>query len=85
MKILVNVYTHARDPRNGKDRSPLVLTYTRYQGSGACEHEVDAPNGTEAKRIAALEHRARCLRESVAVNGHERPWKGATDGLTHSH
>jgi hypothetical protein len=61
----VNVYTHERTDGRGNrvNRPPLVLAYTRYQGEGACVHDVrGVTNGTEAKRMAIKDHRANCLK-----------------------
>jgi hypothetical protein len=47
-----------------KKRSVMLMAYTRDynpQWSGCCLHEVEAPNGSEAKRIAMAEHRERCM------------------------
>jgi hypothetical protein len=51
------------------DRQPrLVLAYLTPQHSGSvkpperlCVHDVEAPSGYEAKKVAAREHKARCV------------------------
>jgi hypothetical protein len=43
--------------------------YTRIynpEWKGCCLHQVDAPSGTEAKRLAIAEHRAKCLEKPDA-------------------
>jgi len=47
-----------------KKRSVMLMAYTRdYNPAwpGCCLHEVPAPNGDEAKRVAMAEHRERCM------------------------
>ena len=43
--------------------SRTYMAYTLWynpQWPGCCEHEVEAVNGTEAKKIAIKEHKERC-------------------------
>lgn len=43
--------------------SHVYMAYTRWynpQWPGCCEHEVEAVNGTIAKKIAIKEHKERC-------------------------
>jgi hypothetical protein len=46
------------------ERNTRFMAYTTWynpQWKGCCEHEVEAVNGTEAKRLAIQEHKERCL------------------------
>jgi hypothetical protein len=36
-------------------------TWYNPQWPGCCEHEVEAVNGTEAKKLAIQEHKERCV------------------------
>jgi len=50
---------------------PLYMAYTTWynpQWKGCCEHEVEAVNGTEAKKIAVEEHKKHCLPDPPEVN-----------------
>jgi hypothetical protein len=38
-------------------------TWYSPQWPGCCEHEVEAVNGTEAKKLAIREHKERCIRQ----------------------
>lgn len=65
MLIKVGVFTHYS--ANKKRRLPRVHAYTIWfnpSWEGCCMHEVDACNGTEAKKIAIADHKARCLKEA---------------------
>ena len=57
----VHVYTLPRDVWRGKARPALVLAYIRWQGIGACMHEIAATDGARAKLDAIKQHRATCL------------------------
>ena len=62
----VNVYTHERTDAHGRPlvnpRPPLVLAYTRYQGEGACVHDIqDEKTWKRATSAAIKQHRDRCL------------------------
>ena len=59
-------------PRAGK--RPGILLYNAYttwynpEWSGCCEHMVNAISGTEAKRAAIAEHKARCISRTTVVH-----------------
>ena len=55
--ITVAVFSHV-----GK-RKVLYTAYTRWFSQdwhGCCIHKVDAVNGTQAKKLAIQEHKAKC-------------------------
>ena len=57
--IRVAVFTHDRP-----GRKPMITAYTYWYNpswEGCCLHEVTAENGTQAKRMAIADHKARCL------------------------
>lgn len=59
--IQVGVFTHDRGP----GRKPLITAYTTWFNAAwenCCLHDVDAKNGTEAKKIAISDHKAKCLK-----------------------
>lgn len=60
MKITVGIC----ELEKGKHGSPLIA-YTRYILPGQCIHEVEAENGTEAKKIAIEEHRKKCMSDNA--------------------
>lgn len=61
----VNVYTHERTDSRGaplaNPRPPMVLAYTRYQGEGACVHDVPGPSWDRATKQAIKDHKEKCL------------------------
>lgn len=55
----VGVFTHTEGRRK-----PLITAYTLWYNPawhGCCVHEVLAPSGANAKRIAIKQHRERCM------------------------
>jgi len=59
-KITVAIFQHP-----GR-RSVRLAAYTLWYSkdwAGCCEHQVAAANGTDAKRVAKIEHRKQCMAE----------------------